>query len=157
MRTFDYKPVLFDREEFTEMAREEFKEFQSAAKIKAEVKVQADAMVIEAEAKVEKGGITGWVEANGRRTSSIKPEQPSSLADAPRWAPFLLACVAKSGREDEILGDAESVYRQMIPRLGLTRARWYYGVYVLKLAGRMLPSVIMRVMLLHKLIGLLGL
>jgi hypothetical protein len=56
-----------------------------------------------------------------------------------------------------MLGDAESEYRRMIARLGVTGARWFYRLYVVKVVGRMLPSAVMRLLLLHRLIGLLGL
>jgi hypothetical protein len=151
MRTFNYKPVILDDVRIVVTINQEqmrtFSEYkpvvldaevwEGGSNVQAEARIQADAMILKAEAKVENPA-------------------PSPLAELPPWAPFLLACVAKPGREDEILGDAESVYRQMIARLGVTRARWYYGVYVLKLAGRMLPSVAMRILLIHKLIGHLG-
>jgi len=56
-----------------------------------------------------------------------------------------------------MLSDAESEYRRMIARLGVTGTRWFDRLYVVKVVGRMLPSAVMRLLRLHRLIGLLGL
>ena len=82
--------------------------------------------------------------------------QSSHASVPPSWSSFVLACVASKGRAEELLGDAHAEYRQMIETLGAEGARWWYRVYVAKLVGRMLPGAIMRVLLLHKLIGMLG-
>jgi hypothetical protein len=85
-----------------------------------------------------------------------EPEQSSLPSVPPSWSSFVLACVASKGRAEELLGDAHAEYRQMIETLGAERARWWYRVYVAKLVARMLPGAIMRVLLLHKVIGMLG-
>ena len=85
-----------------------------------------------------------------------EPEQLSLPSVPPSWSSFVLACLASKGRAEELLGDAHAEYRQMIETLGAGRARWWYRVYVAKLVGRMLPGAIMRVLLLHKVIGMLG-
>jgi hypothetical protein len=69
----------------------------------------------------------------------------------PKGFSFVLACLAKPNRADEVLGDAEAEYRGMITRLGVSRARWWFRVYVIKVALGMVPGVLMRLVVLHKL------
>jgi hypothetical protein len=99
--------------------------------------------------------------AEGARREAAAPSVPAVSLDVPDVPPagasFLLACVASKGRAEEYLGDAETEYRRLIPQLGAVGARWWYRVYVVKIASRMLPSVLMRLLLVHKLFGLLGL
>jgi hypothetical protein len=75
----------------------------------------------------------------------------------PRGSTFLLACLTRRGRAEEVIGDAETEYRKMVDRLGLEGARWHYRKYVAEVVIEMLPGVLARVLLLHKLLGLLGL
>jgi hypothetical protein len=86
----------------------------------------------------------------------LKPEA-EVIEKPPAGASLLLACVAPAGRSECVLGSAQEEYRKVIVLLSPRRARWWYRVYVVKAASRMLPSALMRVLLLHKLIGLLGL
>ena len=67
---------------------------------------------------------------------------------------FLLACVAKPGRAEELLGDAEAEFHQMEVRLGRRRARWWYRVHVVTVIVRMVPSYIWRIFVVKKLLGL---
>jgi hypothetical protein len=73
----------------------------------------------------------------------------------PDWFMLLLACVAQKGRVEELLGDVEEDYRTMIVRFGPRRARWWYRIYVVKdLIAPMLPGVVARLWVFHKLFGL---
>jgi hypothetical protein len=85
------------------------------------------------------------------RTSASKGDAPPAIYTTLEWSIFTLACLAKPGRADEVLGDAEAEYRKMIVRLGEARARWWYRVYVARTAIGMLPGVVMRLSGLHKL------
>jgi hypothetical protein len=78
---------------------------------------------------------------------------PSPTSDPPLRASYLLALIARPGRADELLGDAESEYRKMVARFGLKRARWRYRVYVAWVIVGMVPGVLMRAMVLHKLLS----
>ena len=111
-------------------------------------------------AELEQAG----AEAIERMLSSEKvvPTTTIVVATASHSAPpigfaFLLSCLAKPGRADEVIGDAEEEYRKMVARLGPVWARWHYRVCVLRVSISMLPSMMARVVLLHKLLGLLGL
>ena len=68
---------------------------------------------------------------------------------------LLLACVAQKGRVEELLGDVEEDYRKMIVRFGPRRARWWYRIYVVKdVIAPILPGVVARLWVLHKLFSL---
>jgi hypothetical protein len=87
----------------------------------------------------------------------VAPEALAEIvAPPPEEFTFLLACLARPGRAEELIGDAESEYHQMVLRLGVSRAQRWYSVHVMKMAGRMLPGAVMRLLLLHKLFGLFG-
>jgi hypothetical protein len=73
-------------------------------------------------------------------------------SDPPKGFAFLLACAAGPERAEEKLGDAETEYRRMIARFGVTRARWWYRVTTMKRVFEMLPSVLIRVWILYKLL-----
>jgi hypothetical protein len=87
-----------------------------------------------------------------RLRANSRPSEVAPLGGPPSGCMFLLACVARPGRADELLGDAESEYNRMVIRMGHDRARWWYRIYVLKVAIRMLPSAAARLVLLHKLL-----
>jgi hypothetical protein len=92
-----------------------------------------------------------------RRTPSIDGIRSADLghhrlAPAPKGFSFLLACVAT--RADEVLGDAETQYRKMILRLGAGPARWWYRVFVVRTIIRMVPGMLVRIAVVHKLFGL---
>jgi hypothetical protein len=84
-----------------------------------------------------------------------KTTRTSSLAaivnKPPERFTFLLACVARPGRADEVLGDAEEEFRKMIAQFGVVQARWLYRVYVLRVVIGMLPGVLTGAWVLHKL------
>ena len=89
-----------------------------------------------------------------RRAAEAQAKAKACAKLPPLGAVFLLACFVRPGREDELLGDAESQYRHMMARLGPRQARWWYRIYVLRVASAMLPGAVARVLILHKLLGL---
>lgn len=79
--------------------------------------------------------------------------QPAPEA-VPKLSELLLACFARRGRAEEMLGDAESEFRQMVARLGARRARVLYRVYVLRVVCGTLPGMLGRLWLVRKMLGL---
>lgn len=69
----------------------------------------------------------------------VRQRRSLGTSTPPGGFALLLACVARPGRADELLGDAEDEYRKVIARLGVGRARWWYRARVLKVFFRMLP------------------
>jgi hypothetical protein len=69
----------------------------------------------------------------------------------PKAFAFVLACTAKPGRAEEVLGDVETEFHKMVACLGAVRAAWWYRVYVAKLIIRVLPGIALRILVLHKL------
>jgi hypothetical protein len=88
------------------------------------------------------------------RAAELRAKAEARRMLPPSGAVFLLACVARRGREDEVLGDAECQYLHMIARLSPRQARWWYRIYVLRVASAMLPGAFGRLLILHKLLGL---
>jgi hypothetical protein len=78
----------------------------------------------------------------------VKSASMTSLAPTadkpPSTFAFVLACTARPGRAEEVLGDAEDEFRRMVTQLGVAQARWWYRLYVSRAVIRMLPGVLMR-------------
>jgi hypothetical protein len=90
--------------------------------------------------------------ARARRYEARRLGLPISAA--PVGFVFLLACVARKGRAEELLGDAAGEYQKMVILLGPSRARWWYRVHVVKVIVPMLPGAVARLWVLHRLFGL---
>lgn len=86
-----------------------------------------------------------------RDASSPDPLTPLVL---PAGFEFMLACFARKGLSEEVLGDAEAEYHKVVFRLGPRLARWWYRVYVLKVAAAMAPGALTRLWIFHKLLGI---
>jgi hypothetical protein len=88
--------------------------------------------------------------ASENRVKAVKAMNATN-GTPPKAFAFVLACTAKPGRADEVLGDVETEFHQMVACLGAVRAAWWYRVYVAKLIIRMLPGIALRILVLHKL------
>jgi hypothetical protein len=89
-------------------------------------------------------------------TLPSSPEAQVSFADhpdPPSGFTFLLACIAGC-RADEVIGDANEQYYKLVARMGIEKGRWWYRVYVVKTFAGRVPGLVMRIALLHKLLGL---
>jgi hypothetical protein len=69
----------------------------------------------------------------------------------PQGFAFALACFAKPGRSDEILGDAEAEYHKMAIRFGPVAGRWWYRLRVARTIFELLPGIAARILVLLKL------
>lgn len=85
------------------------------------------------------------------RNSLEHRSPPVQLPKPPRGCEFALACLAKPGRVDEVLGDAEEDYRELAKRFPLWVARWCFRLRVARTVIGMLPGLILRVLILRKL------
>jgi hypothetical protein len=91
-----------------------------------------------------------------RRQQAAKPLATASVSAAQDTGPpqafaFVLACFAKPGRSDEILGDAEAEYHQMATRFGPVAGRWWYRLRVARTICELLPGIAARILVLLKL------
>src|SRR5262249_7525745 len=85
--------------------------------------------------------------ADPKKARKPLPEIASNgpaIANPPTGFGFVLACAARPGRAEEVLGDAEHEFHQMARRFGVPLARWWYRIFVVKTAARMLPNGLMR-------------
>ncbi|WP_220472597.1 FtsX-like permease family protein [Spirosoma foliorum] len=64
----------------------------------------------------------------GRLTNSKKPN-----TSPPNWAAWLLSRFSPPGLEDELQGDLLEMYAYWVQTKGLSKARWYYALAVLRL------------------------